>query len=110
MRFTTYSKYKGRWLDALNIEALLEQLSNFLLDGGFAGGPNYHPYWGWSGVEDTSSLDALKRALLEALMKSGQLTPEMLQELRGEGAGDAEAQQALAKLLDDLIQKLVEEG
>jgi Ca-activated chloride channel family protein len=110
MRFTTYSKYKGRWLDALNLEALLEQLSNFLLDGGFAGGPNYHPYWGWSGTEDTNSLDALKRALIEALMESGQLTPEMLQELRGEGEGDQDAQESLAKLLDDLIQKLVEEG
>jgi Ca-activated chloride channel family protein len=110
MRFTTYTKYKGRWLDALNLEALIEQLSSFLLDGGFAGGPNYHPYWGWSGTEDTNSLDALKRALLEALMESGLLTPEMLEQLRGEGEGDMESQQALAKLLDDLIQKLVEEG
>ncbi len=49
MRFTTYSKYKGRWLDALNLESLLEHLSDFLMDGGFAGGPHYHPYWGWSG-------------------------------------------------------------
>lgn len=43
MRFTTYSKYKGRWLDALNLESLLEMLSDFLMDGGFAGGPHYHP-------------------------------------------------------------------
>src|SRR5688500_5878486 len=110
MRFTTYSKYRGRWLDALNLEALLEHPSDFLLDGGFAGGPNYHPYWGWSGTEDPNSMDALKRALLEALLKSGQLTPEMLKELRGEGEGDRDTQEALAKLLDDLIQKLVEEG
>jgi Ca-activated chloride channel family protein len=110
MRFTTYSKYKGRWLDALNIEALLEQLSDFLLDGGFAGGPNYHPYWGWSGLEDTDSTDALKQALLRALLESGQLTPEMIEELRGEGQGDEEAQRQLAALLDDLIQKLVDEG
>jgi len=110
MRFTTYSKYKGRWLDALNIEALLEQLSDFLLDGGFAGGPSYHPYWGWSGMEDTDSTDALKQALLRALMESGQLTPEMIEELRGEGQGDEEVQRQLAALLDDLIQKLVEEG
>ena len=52
MRFTTYSKYKGKWLDALNLQALLEHLSDFLMDGGFAGGPHYHPYWGWSGDED----------------------------------------------------------
>ena len=46
MRFTTYSKYKGRWIDALNLDGLMESLSDFLLNGGFAGGPNYHPYWG----------------------------------------------------------------
>ena len=56
MRFTTYSKYKGKWLDALNLESLLEHLSDFLMDGGFAGGPHYHPYWGWSGDEDTNKL------------------------------------------------------
>jgi Ca-activated chloride channel family protein len=110
MRFTRYTKYKGGWLDALNLESLLEQVSDFLLNGGFAGGPNYHPYWGWSGVEDTNSLDALKNALLKALLESGELTPEMIEELRGEGDGDAEVQEAIAKLLDDLIQRMVDEG
>lgn len=110
MRFTTYSKYKGRWVDALNLESLMELLSDFLMDGGFAGGPNFHPYWGWSGLEDTNSTDALKNALLRALLESGQLTPEMIEELRGEGQGDEEVRRQLAELLDDLIQKMVEEG
>jgi Ca-activated chloride channel family protein len=110
MRFTTYTKYKGRWLDALNLESLLEHLSDFLMDGGFAGGPNYHPYWGWSGTDDTSSTEALKKALLEALIESGQLTPEMLEELRGEGEGDENVQRQIAELLDDLIEKMVDEG
>jgi Ca-activated chloride channel family protein len=110
MRFTTYSKYKGGWLDALNLQSLLEHLSDFLMDGGFAGGPNYHPYWGWSGDEDTSSTDALKNALLKALIESGQLTPEMIEELRGEGAGDEEVRKEIAELLDQLIEKMVEEG
>ena len=110
MRFTTYSKYKGRWLDALNLEALLEHLSDFLLDGGFAGGPNYHPFWGWSGDEDVSSTDALKNALLKALIESGQLTSEMIDELRGEGEGDEDIRKQIAALLDDLIQRMAEEG
>ena len=110
MRFTTYSKYKGKWLDALNLESLLEHLSDFLMDGGFAGGPHYHPYWGWSGDEDTSSADSLKNQLLRALVESGQLTPEMIEELRGEGEGDEEIQQKIAELLDDLVQRMVEEG
>jgi Ca-activated chloride channel family protein len=110
MRFTTYSKYKGKWLDALNLESLLEHLSDFLMDGGFAGGPHYHPYWGWSGDEDVSSTDALKNALLKALLESGQPTPEMIEELRGEGEGDEEIRRKIAELLDDLIQRMAEEG
>ncbi|TVR57013.1 MAG: VWA domain-containing protein [Gemmatimonadales bacterium] len=110
MRFTTYTRYKGGFLDALNLEALLEHLSDFLLDGGFAGGPHFHPYWGWSGDDDASSVDSLKEALLRALLETGQLTPEMLSELRGEGDGDAELRARIAELLDDLVERMVEEG
>ena len=110
MRFTTYTKYRKGLLDALNLEGLMEMLSEFLLDGGFAGGPHFHPYWGWSGIEDTSSLDALKQALLRALMQSGQLTQEMVDELRGDGPGNPEVQQEIADLLDELIRKMVDEG
>ena len=110
MRFSTYTKYKGSWLDAMNLEGLMESLSDFFMNGGFAGGPNYHPFWGWSGLEDTSSVGALKDALLKALIESGQLTQEMVEELRGEGQGDESVQQQIAELLDDLIQRMVEEG
>ena len=94
----------------MNLESLMESLSDFFMNGGFAGGPNYHPFWGWSGLEDTSSVDALKSALLKALVESGQLTQEMVEELRGEGQGDEAVQQQIADLLDDLIQRMVEEG
>ena len=110
MRFTTYTKYRKSWLDALNLEKLLETLSEFLLDGGFAGGPHFHPYWGWSGTEDTSSPEALKQALLRALMESGRLTRKMVEELRGEGPGNPEARREIAELLDEIIRAMVEEG
>ncbi|HIE92339.1 MAG TPA: hypothetical protein EYQ83_05530, partial [Acidobacteria bacterium] len=110
MRFTTYTKYRGRWLDAMNLENLMEFLSDFLLNGGFAGGPNYHPFWGWSGLDDTNSVDSLKNALLQALIDSGELTPEMIEELRGEGQGDEAVQQQIADPLDDLIPGMADEG
>lgn len=110
MRFHTYSKYRGSWVDALNLEQLVEMLSDFLMDGGFAGGPHHHPYWGWSGLEDTSSVDALKHALLQALLDSGQLTPQMLEELRGEGEGDDEIRAQIAQMLDELVQRMIDEG
>jgi Ca-activated chloride channel homolog len=111
MKYTTYSKYKGGLLDALNIQDLLERLADFLLQSGFEGGPHYHPWWGWSGeAPEDRSLDSLKEALLQALIESGQLTPEMLKELRGEGDGDADVRAEIAELLDELVQRLMEEG
>jgi Ca-activated chloride channel family protein len=109
MRFHTYQKYQGSLLDALNIQDLLERLADFLLQSGFEGGTHYHPWWGWSGDDDDRSLDSLKAALLQALLESGQLTPEMIAELRGDG-GDEEVQRQLAELLDELVRKLIEEG
>jgi Ca-activated chloride channel homolog len=108
---TTYTKYKGSWIDALNLGDLLERLSEFLLQAGFEGGPEDQPWW--SADEPPSgdrSMDALKDALIRALIESGQLTPEMLDELRGEGPGSEEIRRQLAELLDDLVQRLVEEG
>ncbi|MCI0436427.1 MAG: VWA domain-containing protein [Gemmatimonadetes bacterium] len=110
MRFTTYRKYEGSILDALNIQDLLDRLADFLLQSGFDGGPHFHPWWGWTGEGDDRSLDALKEALLQALIESGQITPDMLRELRGEGQSDEAARQRLAEMLDQLVQQLVEEG
>jgi Ca-activated chloride channel homolog len=107
----TYTKYKGTWLDSINLEALLEQLSDFLLQAGFAGEPSDQPWW--ADPEPSSadrSLDSLKEALLRALIESGQLTPEMLEALRGEGEGGKEVRDQIAQLLDDLVRRLVEEG
>lgn len=114
MRLTTYAKYVPQLADAVNLQDLLDGLSDFLLQSGFAGGPMWHPYWGEFGDEDTRSLDALKQAILQALAESGQLTPEMLQVLRGESTGDerrdAEIQRQLAELLDQIVQRLIDEG
>ena len=115
MRYTTYSKYLPQLLDAVNLEDLLDQLSDFLLQSGFAGGPHYHPYWGEFGDDDGDrSLDALKQAIIQALAESGKLTPEMLQVLRGDSTGDPERdaaiQQQLAELIDQVVQKLIEKG
>lgn len=108
MRFTNYTRYSGSRADALNIEALLEHLSDFLLQSGFAGGSQYSPFWD-EFEDDDRSLDALKNALLQALIESGQLTPEMIDELRGNGGSD-EIQQQIADLLDNLVKRLVDEG
>ena len=112
MRFTTYSRYIPELADAVNLQDLLDRLGDFLLQSGFAGGG--HPYWQDEADESDRSLDALRQAILQALMESGQLTPDLLKALRGEGTGneedDAKLQQQLAEMLDRIVQRLIDEG
>ena len=111
MRFTKYSKFVPGSADEINLQGLLDQLSDFLLQSGFAGGD---PYWGEGTGEGERSLEALKDAILKALMESGQLTPEMLRFLRGESTGDderdAELSAEIAALLDGIVRRLIDEG
>ena len=108
MRFHTYSRFDPSLADAVDLESLLDKLADFLLQSGFAGGPMSHPYWGDFGGDDDRSLDALREAILRALVEGEQFTPEMLEALRGDGSEDAQAQ--LAALLAQLVQRLAAEG
>src|ERR671931_722061 len=115
MKYTTYTRYLPELADTVNLQALLDQLADFLLQSGFAGGAYSHPFWGEFGEDDADrSLDALRQAILQALMESGQLTPEMLRLLRGESTGDAqrgaELERQLSELLDKIVQQLIEQG
>jgi Ca-activated chloride channel family protein len=112
MRSHTYSKFSPEMADAIDLQSLLDKLADFLLQSGFAGGKMNHPYWGEFGDETDRSLEALRQAILNALMESGQFSPEMLEALRGEESDDESAEGAakLAKLLDEIIQRLVDEG
>src|SRR6476660_1797766 len=98
MRFHTYSKFSPEMADAVDLQSLLDKLADFLLQSGFAGGKSNHPYWGDPGEDSDHSLEALREAILNALMESGQFTPEMLDALRGDD-DDGEGAARLAKLL-----------
>ncbi len=108
MRFHTYGKFSAEMADAVDLQSLLDKMADFLLQSGFAGGGPAQPYWGDFGDENDRSMDALREAILKALMESGQFTPEMFEAMRGEG--DELSQAQLAKLLDDLVQRLIDEG
>ena len=114
MRFTTYSKLVPGLADAVNLQALLDQLGDFLLQSGFAGTPQDWPYWSEPAESGDRSLDSLRDAILKALMESGQLTPDLLKALRGDSTGDADRdrdlERQLAELIDRIIQRLAEEG
>jgi Ca-activated chloride channel family protein len=107
MRSHTYSKFSPEAADAVDLQSLLGKLADFLLQSGFAGSQQFDP-WGDFNEESDRSLEALKQAILDALIESGQFTPELLEALRGDG--DEDSEEKLAQLLDDLVQRLAAEG
>ncbi|MEZ4586847.1 MAG: VWA domain-containing protein [Gemmatimonadales bacterium] len=114
MRYTTYTKYTPELADAINLQALLDRLGDFLLQSGFAGDASEWPWWADPPADGDRSLDSLREAILDALLNTGQLTPEMVRYLRGESTGDEakdlEIERQLAKLLDQVVERLIEEG
>jgi len=59
MRFTTYSKFLPELADAVNLQALLDQLGDFLLQSGFGGGG----LWNDDPGEPDRGMDALREAI-----------------------------------------------
>src|SRR3989454_1012793 len=50
MKYTTYSRYLPELADTVNLQALLDQLADFLLQSGFAGGAYSQPFFGPGGM------------------------------------------------------------
>jgi Ca-activated chloride channel family protein len=102
MPFTKYSKWDGVDWESLSLEDLLDRLADFLLQSGFDN--SYSRYWD----DQDQTLDALREAIMRALMEEGLLSDEELEALSDEQGNIKPS--AMAELLDRLIQRLIEEG
>jgi Ca-activated chloride channel family protein len=105
MKFIRYSKFKGFDVSSINLGDLMESLSDSLLDSGFD--DDY--YWTRQQREKDTSLDALRRALLQALMEQGLIDEQQIKEMLAENEGKFKGS-LLEELLNQLIERLVEEG
>jgi Ca-activated chloride channel family protein len=105
MRFTRYSKFNGLDVYGINLGDLMEGLSDALLYSGYD--DDY--YWTRERMPQDTSLDALRRALLEALLEKGLLSQHQIQQMLDENEGKYEGSQ-LQEMLNQLIERLVEEG
>ncbi|MBX9929449.1 MAG: VWA domain-containing protein [Gemmatimonadaceae bacterium] len=108
MRQHSYRRFSPESADQVDLQRLLDSLADFLLQSGFAGGPGDTPYWAEPGEPADKSMDALRQAILDALIQSGQFTPELLDALRGDG--DELSEEKLAALLDAIVQRLIADG
>lgn len=105
MKFTRYSKFNGLDVYGINLGDLMEGLSDSLLSSGYD--DDY--YWSRQSMPQDTSLDALRRALLEALVDQGLLSQHQIQQMLAENEGKYQGSQ-LQKMLNQLIERLVEEG
>jgi len=105
MRFTRYGKFNGLDVWSLNLGDLMEGLSDSLLYSGYD--DDY--YWSRQQMPQDTSLDALRRALLQALMDQGLLSQHQIQQMLDDNEGQYQGSQ-LQEMLNQLIERLVEEG
>src|SRR5438105_9947685 len=105
MKFTRYSKFKGLDVSAINLGDLMDALSDSILQSGFD--DNY--YWTRERRPQDTSLDALRRALLQALMDQGLIDERQIEEMLADNEGKFKGS-LLEEMLNQLIERLVEEG
>ena len=105
MKFTRYSKFKGFDVSSINLGELMDSMSDALLDSGYD--DDY--YWTRQKRQTDTSLDALRRALLQALMDQRVVSEQQIREMLAENDGKFQGS-LLEQLLNQLIERLVEEG
>jgi Ca-activated chloride channel homolog len=105
MKFTRYSKFNGLDVYGIDLGDLMEGLSDSLLSSGYD--DDY--YWTRERMPQDTSLDALRRALLQALIDQGLLSQHQIQQMLDENEGKYQGSQ-LQETLNQLIERLVEEG
>ena len=105
MKFTRYSKFKGFDVLSLNLGELMDAMSDALLDSGYS--DDY--YWNRQRKQLDTSLDALRRALLQALIEKGLIDQHQIREMLADNEGKFKGS-LLEELLNQLIERLVEEG
>jgi Ca-activated chloride channel homolog len=98
MKSVHYTKYKGDLSSEIDLEDLLQALSDYLLDSGF-----YDPYSQFQDLDQT--LDDLRQAIRRALENSSLFDDSLRQKL-----DELAAQGKLDELIDKLIERMEQEN
>jgi len=101
MKITRYSKYTGEPADAVDLEDLVNRLSDYLLQSGFES-----PYSRWGEFDPERTMESLRQAILQALEDGELLSKELMDALMN----DPERRKELERLLDRLVERLTNEG
>ncbi|MGB7764527.1 MAG: VWA domain-containing protein [Candidatus Acidiferrales bacterium] len=103
MKYVRYKKHSGQEADDIDLQELMNRLSDFLLQSGFAS-----QYYGFQEMDPERSMEQLRQAILRALEEGELLPPEMMEQLLENP--DIDQNQKLRDLIDQLIERLTQEG
>jgi Ca-activated chloride channel family protein len=98
MPITKFSKWVNSPLDGLNLEDLLDELSDLFLDSGFQDGRG----------SPSQDMEALKQAIVEKLVEMGHIPESLMEEWMTDRS--SEESQKLDALVSEIIRRMVEEG
>ena len=101
MKFVRYSKYTGEPADDIDLDELVNKLSDFFLQSGFES-----QYYGISEMDPERSMEELRKAILRALEEGDLLPDDIMQKMLEQGSDSEEVKQ----MLDRLIERLTQEG
>ncbi|HEV2421142.1 MAG TPA: VWA domain-containing protein [Candidatus Acidoferrales bacterium] len=103
MKYVRYKKHTGQEADDIDLQELMNRLSDFLLQSGFAS-----QYYGFHEMDPERSMEQLRQAILRALEEGDLLPPEMMEQLLENP--DLDQNQKLRDLIDQLIERMNQEG
>jgi Ca-activated chloride channel homolog len=105
MKFIRYSQFRGFDVSSVDLGNLMDSLSSQMLDSGF-----HEDYW-WTRQKNKpdDSLDALRQAILEALLEQEILTEQDVEQMLADNGGQFKGS-VLEELINKLIERLVDEG
>jgi Ca-activated chloride channel family protein len=102
MKFTKYGKWDGLDWENFDLQRLMDELSDFFLQSGFSGGYSRR-------IQDVDrSLDALREAIRQLIMRGDLLDEEEMQSLFDENGYVDDKK--LEELIDGLIKQLMKAG
>jgi Ca-activated chloride channel family protein len=103
VKFIRYSRYTGEPSDSIDLQELVKRLSDFFLQSGFES-----QFYGITEMDPERSMEQLRQAILRALQEGDLLPDEAMEELLQNL--DLNQNQPLRDLIDQLIERLAEEG
>jgi Ca-activated chloride channel family protein len=106
MRYTRYSKYSPDAADDIDLQELMNRMSDFFLQSGFEN--QYGIYEMDMERSREQHMEALRQAILRALQEGELVPPEMMEQMLQNP--DLSQNKELRDLIEQIIQRMEEEG